>query len=179
MSDELHDYLLGYRLWFAEDPGSTEDGSPRELKLRSINTYAPDWTQGTVEAKCNGPVERFIKHAIQGPAPLATCSCGLYAYDSLETAIVHLGQFSEGLRQHMVLGAALLWGRVITERVADYVMLQGKGMLYRAQYGKCLVLRSEDPCAPRVAEKFGIPIVAEKYLKWKAAEFGLHLGAEA
>jgi hypothetical protein len=171
--------LIGYRVWFGEEPGYNPDDQPRKPKLRSIGPDF-DWTHGAVTAGCNGPAEATFKHVLQGDAPLAGCGCGIYAYDRLQTAQQLHGSYGEGLRQHMVLGAVQLWGRIIIEDVPSYAFLDGQnvGLLYRAEHARVLVLRSEDRVAQRVAEAFGIPLVSERWLQAKAGEYGGHLKPE-
>ena len=175
--------LVGYRCWLAEDlEGCERSGAPAPV-LRSVSFHATDWAAGRVTAVCHtwwgawsalthGPLP------FRRQAPQPGCSCGLYAYDSLETAKIHFGGYLPQRRRQMVLGAVLVWGRVVVSEVAHDGERGSRPLLYRAEHGMVLLLRSEDPVAGRVADHYRIPLVSERYLTAKASELGAHLATK-
>jgi hypothetical protein len=174
--------LVGYRCWMGEDlEGCDRPGAPAQPVLRSVSFHATDWASGTVTAACNtwSGAWSAVTHGpllFRKQAPQPGCSCGLYAYDSLETAKVHFRGYLPQRRRQMVLGAVLLWGRVVVSGVAHAGERGGaRPLLYRAEHGSALLLRSEDPVAGQVAERYRIPLVSERYLAAKASELGAHL----
>jgi hypothetical protein len=85
---------------------------------------------------------------------------------------------SDELKQEVVLGAVLLWGRVLIGDVNDKPR-QGRasGLRFRAQHGRVLALRREDRWAEDMGAAFGIPLVAEAYLEAFAREHGAQVRA--
>ena len=165
----MSEALIGYRCWLAENQYGF---GARGLLVRSVSSFT-DWTRGPLTAVCYGTTDSVLRHRIgrRKDPPLPKCSCGIYAYDRLETAKLQMRSYAErGLSRHMILGAVLLWGRVLLEDVAGAL-----GVVYRAQHAQILVIRREDPLAEAVAEAFSIPVVSERYLEAKAGEFGHHL----
>lgn len=174
----MREPILGYRCWFGEAlPPLDGTDDLREPVLRSLGFTDLDWTARTVTADCHAwfDLGRFLAHGPVWrlrPAPHPRCWCGLHAYDRLDAARIHLDRFLPSLSERIVLGAVLLWGRIVVSEVHDSGSLPKPRLLYRAQNARVLALCSEDRAAWRVADRWGIPAVSERRLEEMAGEYG-------
>lgn len=141
--------LLGYRGWW---------WSPTRETLQGITTFgsiAP-WKPGgvTTEARC--PMLDAGAHGEDKVAPAFACYCGLYAHSSLYAALDNpliAARRSFEFLHHMVVGAALFWGRVIRHE---------NDAFFRAQYGLPIALlrTKESVDYDKIAQVYGVRIFA-------------------
>lgn len=186
---EFDEPVVGFRLWYAAEPvdywsnlladswGGQMVPARHRLHngwLRSVGSGCCGWGTGTVEARC---------HGLPHEAPALDCSCGLYAYDRLETAKLYEDGFDARSKGALVMGAVLLWGRVAYAQVVDRYerKLRGVdlGLRLRAQYGRILALRDDRELTDQACRLRQIPAVSERYLEAVAREHGrqVRLGA--
>ena len=179
---EINVPLVAYRCWFALlQPWNRAGDEEETIGLRSVG-HAIEWpAPQPMQARCmrtgTRPTDVGLRLTTipEHSAPDAACSCGLYAYDRLETARLYMSTYSDGLRKGLVLGAVLLWGRVMVGDVNADKRLPEPGLRYRAEFGQVLAIRMEDEWSYELSEKFGIPRAAERYLEAFAKEQGEHL----
>lgn len=120
---------------------------------------------GTVEARC---------HGLPHEAPALDCSCGLYAYDRLETAKLYEHELDARSKGVLALGAVLLWGRVAYAQVVDHYERElggaDLGLRFRAQFGRVLALRDDRELTDQACHLRQIPAVSGRYLEAVARE---------
>ena len=177
---EFEEPIVGFRVWYAlarpwEQP-RTYDGALRSVGSDSV------WTTGTIAARCS---HRFVHEA-----PALGCTCGLYAYDRLETAKLYEGSlklfadpFDEGFQGVLVMGAVLLWGRVtyaeVVGRYGQRLLGMTLGLRLRAQCGRILALRDDGEVTRLASRLYNVPAVPERYLEAVAREHGRQLRVPA
>ena len=130
--------LRGYRYWHAK-----WDGGQPVLRSLYHTTIWP--AQGPLHASCEkrlGTVVAWMRRLFTSQpeethrAPSGTCECGIYAltnFEAIERGEL-LPQACHPSLDVYVLGAVLLWGRVVQH---------GQG--YRAEYGRPLRLLTTPP----------------------------------
>ena len=158
--------IVGFRVWYALDrpwrQPRTYDGT-----LRSVGGDCV-WTAGTIAARCS--------NGLAHEAPALGCTCGLYAYDRLETAALYEDTFDERFQGVLVMGAVLLWGRVscaeVVERYSQRLAGMTLGLRLRAQYARILALRDDGESTRPVCRLHSIPAVPARYLEAVAREHG-------
>ena len=168
MSD-FFEPVVGFRVWYALDRPWHH---PRTYHgtLRSVGG-ACVWTAGTVTAHCS--------NGLQHDAPALDCTCGVYAYDRLETARLYEESFDERFQGVLVMGAVLLWGRVtyaeVVERYSRRLAGMHLGLRLRAQHARILALRDDGEPSGPASRLYRIPAVPERYLEAVAREHGRQL----
>jgi len=130
------------------------------------------------------PAEPAPRHA----APAANCMCGLYAYDSLESARAYACSaqwefaWRPGPNNLMVLGAVLVWGEGARPvRIGDTTHDTGPTLRYRSPFARVLALlgpEREDDAAYEVGAALGLPVLPARGLEPYAREHGTQLRAE-
>lgn len=158
--------VVGFRVWYALDRPwhhpRVYDGT-----LRSVGSGCV-WTAATVAAQCS--------NGLPHESPALDCTCGVYAYDRLETAKLYEDSFDERFRGVLVMGAVLLWGRVsyaeVVERYSHRLTGMNLGLRLRAQYARIVALRDDGEPAGPASRLHHIPAVPERYLEAVAREHG-------
>ena len=157
--------LVAYRVW------NVQGG--RLESVTNVGWYGV-WNGSVAEAYC-------FSSSLGPPheAPAKRCRCGIYAVDSLRTA---LSLFPNTLRSGVgprdsgsVVGAVQLWGAparpVVVGEVSDRWGLQ-----YRAPFARVIALAADEQgLSARVGETLGVPVVPPQTLEWYAREYGEQL----
>jgi hypothetical protein len=134
--------IVGFRAWRVD----------RGVLVPWSAGAAGAWNPGVNTARCLFHVEHR--------APVATCTCGLYALADAD---------DERLRPHVeAVGAIVAWGDVEVHRTG-----------FRAEQATIVALALPDPCPRRHAEdlrdaarRYGVPLVAQDHLVATACEYG-------
>jgi hypothetical protein len=158
--------LVGYRVW-----------NVRNRRLESVSSvgWYGVWNGAVAEAYCFNTAGMAPPH----DAPVKRCRCGIYAVDSMRTA---LGMYPNTLRSGVlgqrdgcVVGAVQLWGSgdraVVVGEISDRWGLQ-----YRAPFARVIALAADEyGLAASVGESLGIPVVPPQTIEWYAREHGEQL----
>jgi hypothetical protein len=194
LRESVDEPLYGFRAWLAY----RWTQGPRLM----ATTVDAAWdAAGVTEARClfetaapSRALQGWARHFLgrpepaqpRHPAPAANCRCGLYAYDSLSTALAYVGSarwatfpWRPGSNNLFVLGAVLLWGtpgRPV--QVGDLADGAGPGLRFRAPYARVLALLDPgrpDDTAHELGAAFGLPVLPALGLELYAREHGARL----
>jgi hypothetical protein len=121
-----------------------------EYRLRSL-TQPGHWPpRRRLESRCHG--RDGARSPAHEPGPQASCECGVWAFQSRESAEEILQRYAHSTSV-LALGRALLWGRIIE---------QEKG--WRAQYAypvEVVIHGGTAEMANDLVEAYGVPVSLE------------------
>jgi hypothetical protein len=149
--------FIGYRMW------TINGGSLQPLMYNHI--FVDWWTTGTAKAQClrQGHYEHHPWEHDTTDVPYPPCTCGLWAYNTLER---------NGMRptgSNEVKGAIVAWGRIVEHeygfrsQYAQVIAFLDEGHTYISELG-------EDYGVDVIASLYGVPALLQsellQYTKW-------------
>lgn len=149
--------LQGYRCWRVERDGG-------QTVLRSLYYPTPWPAHGPLQASCEskpGLLGAWIRHVlsrdgVHHPAPSWACQCGIYGLARFEHAETveraPRSQRGRAVESWQVVGAVLLWGRVMQHEHG-----------YRAEYARPLKLLALPALLRTPESRASIEAVAQRY----------------
>lgn len=189
MSEAGQEPVVAFRVWYTCEHPATATLTGGSAPAADPGLYSValgiGWNPGVNEAVCRFrastrdvaplPLGQTL-HRPGELAPVERCACGMYSYGNLETARRYRDECHEQMRALLVLGAVRIWGKTLIARVTDHSgSPRGPGLRYRSQFAEVLAVVRESLEGRRVADRMGVPAVAEAYLEPYARELGQQL----